>query len=116
MARGLAGEDVGTRRLSQTPDCCPSPYLGERKKLWGMVCKSKNLGSLKALGSVPLENTNCLLVCTGAGYTDFDLACLLVGYLLTVFVSTVSTFYVLLCVVGCWRLEKQETVTPVAFL
>lgn len=39
-----------------------------------MVCKSKNLGSLKALGYVPLENTKCLLICTWAGCTDFDLA------------------------------------------
>lgn len=31
--RGLAGEGVGTRRLSETRDGRPSPYLGEWKKL-----------------------------------------------------------------------------------
>lgn len=30
MDHGLVGEDVGTRRLNETPDCHPS----ERKKLW----------------------------------------------------------------------------------
>lgn len=75
MARGLAGEDVGTRRLSETPDCHPSPYLGEWKKLWGMVCKSKNLGSLKALRYVHKQGVQTLILLLSSRWLSADCIC-----------------------------------------